>query len=104
MQENKIGVGIITCNRPVYFKQCYESLDKLKIDEIVVVNDGKPLPKNIILNDTHFIQNEENLGVSKTKNKALKHLLKTGCEHIFILEDDCIIAVSYTHLTLPTKA
>jgi GT2 family glycosyltransferase len=92
MQKNKIGVGIITCNRPKYFKECYNSIDKNKVDEIVVVNDGKPLPEDINLSsEVFFIQNKENLGVSKTKNKALKHLLDTNCEHIFILEDDCII-------------
>lgn len=92
MQKNKIGVGIITCNRPFYFKECYESIDRAKVNEVVVVNDGKALPDKIqILPEDTFIQNDKNLGVSKTKNKALKHLLNAGCEHIFILEDDCII-------------
>lgn len=92
MQKNKIGIGIITCNRPEYFKQCYKSIDKSKVHEIVIVNDGKPLPKDIeIGSEDCFIQNEHNLGVSKTKNKALKHLLDANCEHIFILEDDCVI-------------
>jgi GT2 family glycosyltransferase len=92
MQKNKIGVGIITCNRPLYFKECYESIDRNTVNEVVVVNDGKPLPENIkILPTDHFIQNEQNLGVSKTKNKAIRSLLEKNCEHIFILEDDCII-------------
>lgn len=92
MQKDKIGVGIITCNRPIYFKECYNSIDKDKVHEVVVVNDGKPLPTDVkISSKDHFIQNEQNLGVSKTKNKAIRHLLNAECEHIFILEDDCII-------------
>jgi hypothetical protein len=89
--NDKIGVGIITCNRPEFFKQCYESIDQKTIHELVVVNDGDKEVKNFLTDTTTYIKNEKNLGVSKTKNKALKHLLEKECEHIFILEDDCII-------------
>ena len=89
--NNKIGVAIITCNRPDFFKQCYESIDSNKIDSFVVVNDGTKDVSHLLKKDTHYIQNETNLGVSKTKNKALKFLLDSQCEHIFILEEDCII-------------
>lgn len=95
MQKNKIGVGIITCNRLDYFYECIKSIDKTIVNCIVVVNDGKELTqeiKNYIsVNNIHYILNEKNLGVSKTKNKAFKYLLDQECEHIFILEDDCII-------------
>ena len=36
-----IGVGIITCNRPEFFKKCRESIKEEWYDHIVVVNDGK---------------------------------------------------------------
>ena len=84
----KIGVGIITCNRPEFFKQCFNSLPK-NIDEIVVVNDGKPLPFS--LSRGVEIQNEVNLGVGKSKNKALKYLYDKGCDYLFLIEDDMII-------------
>ena len=38
--NNKIGIGIITCDRVNFFKQAIESIPS--VDEIVVVNDGKP--------------------------------------------------------------
>ena len=39
-----IGVGIITCNRPEFFKKCRESIDHKWYNYIVVVNDGdKPV-------------------------------------------------------------
>lgn len=85
----KIGVGIITCNRPDFFRVCFESLPERGIDEIVVVNDGDPLSFN--LSRGALIENEVNLGVGKSKNKALQHLLDKGCKYIFLIEDDMII-------------
>lgn len=95
MNNEKIGVGITTCNRPDYLYQCLNSIDRDLIDEMVIINDGDPLPGyiNHVLNKTNIvcITNEKNLGVAKTKNKLIKYLLETRCEHIFALEDDCII-------------
>jgi glycosyltransferase involved in cell wall biosynthesis len=39
----------------------------------------------------YFHNNEVNLGVGKSKNIALKHLLNKGCDHIFLIEDDIFI-------------
>lgn len=86
----KIGVGIITCNRPEFFRECFNSLPYNIIDEIVVVNDGKPLPFD--LSRGVEIENKVNLGVGKSKNKALKYLLEKECDYIFLIEDDVIIA------------
>lgn len=85
----KIGVGIITCNRPEFFAQCYNSIPTNKVDEIVVVNDGQKF--DFDMKKGVLIQNTENLGVGKSKNKALKHLYDKGCDYIFLLEDDMII-------------
>jgi GT2 family glycosyltransferase len=87
----KIGVGITTCNRTNYFNQCLNSIDLNLIDHLVVVNDGDPFPFKCPSEKVTFIQNEKNLGVSKTKNKIFKFLLENNCKHIFTLEDDCII-------------
>jgi len=38
---SKIGIGIITCNRPEFFKKCRESIKEEWYDHIVIVNDGK---------------------------------------------------------------
>lgn len=89
--KKKVGVGIITCNRPEYLDnllvtlyQCYDS-----IDELVIVNDGDDIQ---IHNDkAEYILNETNLGVGKSKNKALKHLLDKECDYIFLIEDDMLI-------------
>jgi GT2 family glycosyltransferase len=91
MNREKIGVGITTCNRPDYFKQCFDSIDLDKIDFLVIVNDGKPFDFVSDNDKVIFIQNKENLGVAKSKNKIFKRLLTLKCDHIFTLEDDCII-------------
>ena len=85
----KIGVGIITCNRNDFLKGLLASLPNEVIDELVVVNDGKA--ENQIEVPGKWLQNEVNLGVGKSKNKAMKHLYDAGCDYIFIIEDDMII-------------
>ncbi len=88
--KKKIGVGVITCNRMEFFSKCINSVPDA--DMMVVVNDGKPYqnfkyPSKI----TELIQHEKNRGVGVSKNDALKILLKSGCEHIFLCEDDIMI-------------
>jgi len=89
---NKIGIGITTCNRSNYLRGLLNTLvqcDEI-IDELVVVNDGKSindfdLPRGV------WIENETNLGVGRSKNKAIEYLMAKGCKYIFLLEDDIII-------------
>lgn len=85
----KIGVGIITHNRPELLRKCLNSLIPAQVNEIVVVNDGKPLPFDI--GNGVLIENEVNLGVGKSKNKALKYLMEKGCDYLFLIEDDIYI-------------
>ena len=89
--KEKIGVGITTCNRPDFLYDCINSLDLDKLDKVVIVNDGAPFDFNNTYKNVDYIQNEQNLGVAKSRNKLFKALLKSGCDHIFMLEDDCII-------------
>ena len=88
MKTEKIGLGIVTCNRPEFVSKCIESIDLTMVDEKVIVNDG-----TIEVEHTGFfiINNEKNIGVGKSKNKLLKHLYEKGCDYIFILEDDMLI-------------
>lgn len=88
MKTKKIGLGIVTCNRPEFVSKCIESIDLTMVNEKVIVNDG-----TIKVDHTGFfvINNKENLGVGKSKNKLLKHLYDKGCDYIFILEDDMLI-------------
>ena len=86
---NRIGLGIITCNREDFYKECYDSVPLDIVDELVTVNDGSELtgdyPHSKII--THI----KNKGVGISKNEAMKYLLDKDCEHIFLIEDDIII-------------
>ena len=101
-QIEKIGVGIITCQPRDTFDKCFDFSHHM-VDHVIVINDGKDFIHNwksgfrndyiarIPETTLTYIHNDENLGVSKSKNKALKHLLDMGCEHIFLIEDDIYI-------------
>lgn len=85
----KIGLGIVTCNREDFFKQCYKSVPTKMVDVLVAVNDGDKLkgkyPK------AHLIEHKTNMSVGVSKNDAFKYLIENDCEHIFLIEDDIII-------------
>ena len=90
-----IGVAIITCNRPDFFLQCYESIPAY-VDKIVVINDGKPFTTEFTNQKdssrlwlTQLIQNHpNNHQVGQCKNQAMQALLDAGCDYIFTMEDD----------------
>lgn len=98
----KIGLGIITCQPRDTFSKAFDFYHH-RVDDVVVVNDGKEFDHDwssgfrslyfAKLPDTEltYIKNDENLGVAKSKNKALKHLYDRGCDYIFLMEDDMYI-------------
>jgi len=89
---DKIGLGIVTHKREDYFKQVIQTIPFDKIDSFIIVNDGTPYElQSYFGKHEAVIQNESNLGVSKTKNKAIQFLMDKGCDHIFIMEDDILI-------------
>lgn len=87
--DDKIGVGIVTCNRPNFLMKLLDSIKYRNDLELVIVNDGNPV--ELPGYNYYVLQNEQNLGVGKSKNRAMQHLLDKGCEYIFIIEDDCVI-------------
>lgn len=98
MTNEKIGIGIVTCNRNEFFDNLLKSLfvrgGRDKIDYIVGVNDGEPFDYQNTLHGCFFddfIDNKTNLGVGKSKNILFRKLLEQQCDHIFIIEDDMVI-------------
>jgi glycosyltransferase involved in cell wall biosynthesis len=96
-QRTDYGVGIITCDRPEFLRQCLKSLPEEIGNTIplVIVNDGKKI-LDIDLFDNRktnleIINHETNKGVGISKNDALKALLRKQIDHIFLLEDDILI-------------
>ena len=87
--SEKIGIGLITCDRPDFFKKSFFSLfdivQKKTEIEYVVINDGKD---KLPIYPINYIETDGYTGVAKAKNKALEYLIDNGCEHIFLMEDD----------------
>jgi glycosyltransferase involved in cell wall biosynthesis len=83
-----IGVAIITYNRPDNFYKILESIKN--VDHIVLVKDGGT-PKYTKIPNYDFYQLTENKGVGFCKNWAIEKLLEKGCDHLWILEDDCLV-------------
>lgn len=89
--SSKIGVAIITYNRPDYYKKVLSTIPREMIDALVVVNDGYD-PYTSDSDAELVIQHNKKLGVSVSKNHAIKFLIeKFNCEHIFVIEDDILI-------------
>jgi GT2 family glycosyltransferase len=94
--STKIGVGIITCDRPNYLKGLLKSLDGANIDCLYIINDGKPLKEhnvNIELSEKVRLheQTPQRQGVAKAKNQAMRYLLNENCDYIFVIEEDMLI-------------
>jgi glycosyltransferase involved in cell wall biosynthesis len=87
----KVGCGIVTYNRPALLKKLYDSLPAEIIDRVVIINDGDVYPEFSAYDSEVFFNNETNLGVGKSKNRALSRLMDAGCEHLFLIEDDIYI-------------
>lgn len=83
----KIGIGIITCNRPEFLKKLWATIPDY-IDDIAIVNDGNKIDN---IEGAHIINNTQKLQVGGSKNVAMKYLLNQGCDYIFTLEDDILI-------------
>lgn len=93
-----IGLGILTCNRPGYFRQVAEGVDahlRGLVDDVVVYNDSGPLRSEYdeVMADFpgHWIEPPKNHGIAYGKNRLFEHLLDAGCDWIFIEEDDCVV-------------
>jgi len=88
--KERIGVGIVTCNRPEFLKKLLNSISYCNFVDLIIVNDGDRID-NLEGWNYYLVNNDVNLGVAKSKNIALQHLLDAGCDHIFLIEDDMVI-------------
>lgn len=82
--NNKIGVGIITCDRPDYLKKLIKSFNGIQVDKLIIINDGE---REVDGGKIKCLNNKPSKqGVGKAKNNALKEL--KDYDYIFLLEDD----------------
>jgi glycosyltransferase involved in cell wall biosynthesis len=85
---DKVGVGVITCDRPDMFDICFKSIKVKWYDEMVVVDDGKTDHPTLDRRECKYIKTNGGEGVGKAKNAALRHLMQQGCDYIILVEDD----------------
>ena len=85
-----IGIAIITFNRPDLCDRVRKSVVATAPNDayIIVVNDGEPYVRRMNDGVDCWLYNEERKGVAFSKNAAIRHLRKQGCDRIFIIEDD----------------
>lgn len=90
----KIGLALVTYNRPHYFEQSLEAIrqNRRDLSYVVVVNDGTPYP-GFVKPDwvDEYIVHPHNKSVGVAKNTGMRALMKAGCTDIFIQEDDMIL-------------
>lgn len=92
MESNeRIGVGIVTYNRPHLLEKLLNSISYCNfLHDLIIVNDGDHID-NLKGWNYYLVNNKTNLGVGRSKNVALRHLMDKGCDHIFLIEDDIFI-------------
>ncbi len=83
------AVVIITCNRPDFFKNLVESIDRTAVAKIYVVCAGdvyKEYPA-----DVEVLQGKRKLPVGIAKNIGMRKAQQDGYTYIFVVEDDVTI-------------
>lgn len=84
IKSENIGIGLITCDRPDFFKISSKSIEEIDFVKIVVDDGEHKVSTSLKKEDTK----QPKSGVAVAKNIALKYLINQKCEHIFLMEDD----------------
>lgn len=101
INNERIGVGVVTCGREGLFLKLRNSLLRCKdVDSFCSFEDTltdkeleSPFYTNNVWDDVegYGMGSFQNVGVAKAKNYCLELLMNSGCDHIFLIEDDMYI-------------
>ena len=97
--RQKIGVGIVTCNRKEKFKQLLDQVASASyVDYIYAVKNRDFDYGDCFQNRSGdprmtFMHQPLDVGVGACKNMILKKMLDDGCQHLFLVEDDIQVKV-----------
>jgi len=102
MVGGKFGIGVVSYNRFDFVISCLESifdsgsLNSLLDFDLILLQDGTDysVEQNDRLTELVGVGNyftQPNSGVGLSKNFLVRELLRRGCEHIFLVEDDMLI-------------
>ena len=90
--NQKIGVGIVTCNRKEKFKKLLDLVVSTSyVDHVYAVKNRDFDYGNLFQSDdarTTLMQQPLDVGVGACKNMILKKMLEDDCQHLFLIEDD----------------
>jgi GT2 family glycosyltransferase len=89
--KERVGLVITTFNSESYFQSLYDTIPFDKLDDVVVVNGGKPYEKVYDRDNLHWIQHDSVKYPSVARNDGLKRLLEQDTEHFFVCEDDMLL-------------
>lgn len=91
---SRIGIAITTHNRPDVLKRAIEQhIKHLPAGALVVVIDDGSKPAAVVPDGVQLLRHETSLGIVASKNASLSALMDSGCEHLFLWDDDaCPIA------------
>ena len=114
MTQELISIIVPIYNVENYLRHCLDSIQKQTYQnfECLLINDGSPdnsagICREYVEKDSRFRYFEkENGGLSSARNVGIEK--SSGVYITFVdsddwLDSDYLEAVSYTHLTLPTK-
>jgi len=96
--NGKVGVALINWNGGEFTIPCIESLlqGTRQPDLIVVIDnasiDGSPTTIADTFPQVSLIRNQCNVGFAGGNNQAIEFLLSNGCDYIWILNNDTIVA------------
>lgn len=93
---SKIAVIIVTYNGEKYIEKCIKSIYKSTVASTIFMIDNASSDQTVDIakkfEDIELIVSQTNLGFGKANNIAIKKALKTGFEHLFLLNQDTWIA------------
>lgn len=92
--KGTVGLGVTTWRRPERFRECRASIVRhlsRYVDYTVVCQDGGPNYINDSPSYWRRIDHGRNVGWAESKNECLGRLVRLGCDHLFMIEDDTIV-------------
>ncbi|EPS1423165.1 glycosyltransferase family 2 protein [Enterobacter hormaechei] len=99
VSHNKIGVAITTHNRPQVLAKSLEQHRKhLPAGAVVFVIDDGSNPPAKVPDWCKLIRHDKSLGIVASKNASLECLMDSGCEHLFLWDDDAYAITDNWHL------
>ncbi|HBL6925877.1 TPA: glycosyltransferase family 2 protein [Citrobacter koseri] len=98
VSHNKIGIAITTHNRPDVLARSLEQHRKyLPPGAVVFVIDDGSNPPATVPGWCNLIRHDNSKGIVASKNASLECLMDSGCEHLFLWDDDAYAIADNWH-------